>query len=80
MVWVDLGLVFARQKQAQRLGQHAMHIGDELDQVGASQALVFLPRRHDGTVIDAEDIDSLDPCLLKSAVDFGFLEACAHRE
>ena len=60
---------------AHRIGERAVLVGDELDQLGAGEALVLLPRLHDGGVVDAEDVHLVDPSLLKAAVDLGCLEA-----
>ena len=91
------------------LGERTVLVGEELDHLGAGEALVLLPslakvserlsachgsaaaqrgagvcagvcaglRRclHDGGIVDAEDVDLVDPSLLKTAVDLGCLEA-----
>ena len=42
-------------------------VRDELDHLGAREALVLLPSGHHGAVVDAHDVHLVDPRLLKTA-------------
>ena len=44
---MDLGFVVP----VHRIGERAVLVGDELDQLGAGEALVLLPRLHAGGVV-----------------------------
>mmetsp|Transcript_6355 Transcript_6355/g.20905 ORF Transcript_6355/g.20905 Transcript_6355/m.20905 type:complete len:260 (+) Transcript_6355:349-1128(+) len=76
-------LLAGTRRLVRRAGQHNVHglrelrvgVGQELNQVRAGQALILLPGRHDRAVVDADDPDTVDPCLLKAAVNLGSLEA-----
>ena len=65
----------ARQHDAERLGQGRLRVGDELDQFRGREALILFPALHHRAVVDAEDVDLLDPRRLKPAVNFGLLES-----
>jgi len=64
-----------REHNVERDGERRLRVGDKLDQVRAREALVLLPARHDRAVVDAVDIDLVDPSVLKLALNLGFLEA-----
>jgi len=63
------------EDEAERLCQVGVGVGDELDELGAGEAHVLLPRRHHRAVVHAHDVHHVDAGLLKAAVDLGSLEA-----
>ena len=63
------------EDEAERLCQVGVGVGDELDELGAGEAHVLLPRRHDRAVVDAHHVHHVDARPLKPPVDLGGLEA-----
>uniref|UniRef100_A0A7S3RRX1 Uncharacterized protein n=1 Tax=Strombidinopsis acuminata TaxID=141414 RepID=A0A7S3RRX1_9SPIT len=63
------------QNNAHRLRELSVGVGEELNQVRARKAHFLLPCRHDRAVVDADNPDAVDPCLLEAAVNLGSLEA-----
>lgn len=59
----------------QGAGERRVCVCDELDEIRSGKALILLPRCHHGPVIDTGDVDLIDPCLLKTTVNFSCLEA-----
>jgi len=66
---------FVGQNDVKGLGEVSLCVCDKLDQIGGSEALILLPGAHDSTIVHANDDDLVDPSPLKSAVNFGCLEA-----
>jgi len=72
---IHKGILSARHNEPESRRELGLRVSDEVNQLRAGETLVLLPGHHHGAIVDADHKDLLDPCLLKSAVNLGFLEA-----